>query len=69
MKSLKLKPSIDTYIATAKAYAWNKKNNLLLDEMNKVQTNGLKPDETHVMEVVKTLAAVNNYEPVPQVSI
>ncbi|XP_045768937.1 leucine-rich PPR motif-containing protein, mitochondrial [Maniola jurtina] len=67
MKSLQVKHSVNTYTATARAFAWNKKNNLLLEELEKAQKNGITFGEVHIMEIVKTLAAVGEYGPVPDV--
>lgn len=67
MKSLKLEHSINTYTATARALAFNKKNDLLLKEMEKARNAGIKLDEVHLMDIVKTLASVGNYEPIPHV--
>ncbi|XP_045459667.1 leucine-rich PPR motif-containing protein, mitochondrial-like [Melitaea cinxia] len=67
MKSLKLEHSINTYTATARALAFNKKNDLLLKEMDKARNAGIKFDEVHLMDIVKTLASVGNYEPIPRI--
>ncbi|CAH4031371.1 unnamed protein product [Pieris brassicae] len=67
MSSLKINKSVDTYTAIARAYAWNKKHNMLLDEMKKAENNEIQFDEIHIMEIVKSLADVVNYEPVPKV--
>ncbi|CAH0727544.1 unnamed protein product, partial [Brenthis ino] len=67
MKSLNLELSVSTYTFTARAYAWNKQNDLLMDELKKANDSGIKFGEVHIMEILKTLAIVNNYEPVPKV--
>ncbi|XP_022130285.2 leucine-rich PPR motif-containing protein, mitochondrial [Pieris rapae] len=67
MSSLKINKSVETYTAIARAYAWNKKHNMLLDEMKKAKNNEIQFDEIHIMEIVKSLAEVVNYEPVPKV--
>lgn len=67
MKSLNLELSVSTYTFTARAYAWNKQNDLLMDELKKAKDSGIKFGEVHIMEILKTLAFVNNYEPVPKV--
>lgn len=67
MRSLNVDPSIDTYTATTRALAWNKKNDALLDEMEKAKKNGLQFTEAHIMEIVKTLAWVALYQPIPKV--
>ncbi|CAK1540253.1 unnamed protein product [Leptosia nina] len=67
MNSLKITKSVDTYVATARALAWNKKNTLLVEELTKAQNGGIIFEEQHIMEIIKTLAAVVNYEPVPKV--
>ncbi|CAG4977600.1 unnamed protein product [Parnassius apollo] len=66
MKSLKLEYSLDTYTATVRAYALNKKHEQLLKEMEKAQQNGFQFEETHIMEIVKTLASVGLYETIPE---
>lgn len=68
MNSLKINISVETYTATARIYAWNKNNAMLLEELKKAQNNGIKFEENHIMEIIKTLADVVNYEPVPKVS-
>ncbi|KAJ0182327.1 hypothetical protein K1T71_001696 [Dendrolimus kikuchii] len=67
MKSLKLEPSINTYTATARALVWNKKENLMFEELEKARQNGLEFGEEHIMEIVKTLAAIALYGPIPKV--
>nr|XP_026486597.1 leucine-rich PPR motif-containing protein, mitochondrial-like [Vanessa tameamea] len=67
MKSLKLEYSINTFTAVTRAFAFNKNNELLIDEIEKARNIGIKFDEIHIMEIVKTLAAVSNYGPIPQV--
>lgn len=69
MKSLKLEPSVDTYTATTRALAWNKKEDLMLNELEKARQKGFEFDETHIMEIVKTLAAVTLYQPIPKVRV
>ncbi|XP_045536900.1 leucine-rich PPR motif-containing protein, mitochondrial [Papilio machaon] len=66
MKSLKLEPSVDTYTATIRAYAFNKKQDLVLKEMQKAQQNGLQFSEMHIMKIVKMLASVGLYEAIPK---
>ena len=68
MKSLKLEPSANTYTYTARAYAWNKNNDLLIEELEKARNIGIQFGEIHIMEILKTLAVVSNYEPVAKVS-
>ncbi|XP_068626542.1 leucine-rich PPR motif-containing protein, mitochondrial isoform X2 [Battus philenor] len=67
MKSLKLNLTINTYTATVRAYIFNKKDELVLKEMHKAQQSGLQFDETHIMNIVKTLASVSLYELIPKV--
>ncbi|XP_072940263.1 leucine-rich PPR motif-containing protein, mitochondrial-like isoform X2 [Epargyreus clarus] len=67
MKTLKVPYSIDTYTASARAYAWHKKNDQLLEEMKKAVRNGLQFGERNVMEIVKTLAMIGEYKPIPKV--
>ncbi|CAK1602353.1 unnamed protein product [Parnassius mnemosyne] len=66
MKSLKLEYSLDTYTATVRAYALNKKHEQVLKEMEKAVENGFQFEETHIMEIVKTLASVGLYETIPK---
>lgn len=67
MRSLNVESSIDTFTATARALAWNKESGPMLEEMEKAQKRGLYFKESHVMEVVKTLAHVGLYQTIPQV--
>ncbi|XP_039757887.1 leucine-rich PPR motif-containing protein, mitochondrial-like [Pararge aegeria] len=67
MKSLQVNLTVKTYTAIARAFAWNKKNNLLLEELAKAQKNGIIFGEVHIMEIVKTLAAVEEYGSVQNV--
>lgn len=67
MKSLQVEPTVNTYTATARAFAWNKKNDQLLEELAKAQSNGIKFGEVHIMDIVKTLASVEEYGPVSKV--
>ncbi|CAG9796380.1 unnamed protein product [Diatraea saccharalis] len=67
MKSLKIEKSLDTYTAIVRALAWNKKTNLVLEEMENVQKKGLQFEESHIMDIVKTLAASGSYEIIHQV--
>lgn len=68
MTSLKIERTADTYTALARVFAWNKKSEVILEEMGKARANGLVFEERHVMEIVKTLAEMNFYELVPRVS-
>ncbi|XP_004930031.2 leucine-rich PPR motif-containing protein, mitochondrial isoform X1 [Bombyx mori] len=67
MKSVKLKQSIETYTAVARALAWNKEDGPLLKEMDQTIKNGFQFEERHIMEIVKTLAVVGSYKTIPQV--
>ncbi|KAH9628360.1 hypothetical protein HF086_015890 [Spodoptera exigua] len=67
MRSLNVSPSIDTYTATARALAWNKKSKAVIEEMDAAVKNGLQFTEAHIMEIVKTLAVVGLYQPIPKV--
>ncbi|KAG6447060.1 hypothetical protein O3G_MSEX004728 [Manduca sexta] len=67
MKSLKLEPSVDTYTAVARALAFNKKTDKVLEEMDKARRTGYQFEETHIMDIVKTLAVLGNYEPIPKI--
>ncbi|CAH0405199.1 unnamed protein product [Chilo suppressalis] len=67
MKSLKINQSIDTYTAIVRALAWNKKSDLVLEEMKNVQKSSLQFEETHIMEIVKTLAVCGEYGIINQV--
>ena len=67
MRSLNVEPSIDTYTATARALAWNKESGPMLEEMEKAQKRGFYFTESHVMEIVKTLAHVGLYPTISQV--
>ncbi|XP_028159068.1 leucine-rich PPR motif-containing protein, mitochondrial-like isoform X1 [Ostrinia furnacalis] len=67
MKSLKLEKSIDTYTAVARALAWNKRTPNLLEEMENARSRGLEFGETHIMEIVKTLASIGLYGSIPKV--
>ncbi|XP_075976120.1 leucine-rich PPR motif-containing protein, mitochondrial-like [Anticarsia gemmatalis] len=67
MKSLKIEASIDTYTALVRALAWNKKPTLALDKMREAERAGLLFMESHVMEIVKTFAAVGLYTHITQV--
>ncbi|CAG4954237.1 unnamed protein product [Colias eurytheme] len=67
MSSLKIPKTVDTYTALIKAYAWNKKNNLVIEQFRNALDKGFVFEELHIMDVVKTLAAVGNYELVPKV--
>ncbi|XP_048489346.1 leucine-rich PPR motif-containing protein, mitochondrial [Plutella xylostella] len=67
MKSLKIDQTIDTCTAIARAYAWNRKDKQMLEEMNKTTALGLSFDEKHIMEIVKTLAFLSHYDPIPKV--
>ncbi|XP_026738894.1 leucine-rich PPR motif-containing protein, mitochondrial-like [Trichoplusia ni] len=67
MKSLNVAPSIETYTATVRALAWNKKPKPLLEEMEKAKELGMQFTEAHVMEIVKTLAYAGQYQPIPTV--
>ncbi|XP_052737382.1 leucine-rich PPR motif-containing protein, mitochondrial [Bicyclus anynana] len=67
MKSLQVECTVNTYTAISRAFAWNKKINLLLEGLAKAQKNGIIFGEFHIMEMVKTLAAIGDYEPVPKV--
>lgn len=67
MKSVKLKQSIDTYTAVARALVWNKEDGPLLKEMDQTIKNGFQFEERHIMEIVKTLAVVGSYKTIPQV--
>ncbi|KAJ8736098.1 hypothetical protein PYW08_006754 [Mythimna loreyi] len=67
MRSLNVEPSIDTWTATARALAWNKIPDVMLTEMGKVQKKGFQFTESHIMEIVKTLALVGLYQNIPKV--
>ncbi|XP_059051022.1 leucine-rich PPR motif-containing protein, mitochondrial-like [Achroia grisella] len=67
MKSLKLENSLETCLAKVRALAYNKQFKLLYEEMDKTKTSGLQFSEIHIMEIVKTLAAVGSYEYVAKV--
>lgn len=67
MKSLKFESTVNTYTAIAKGLAWNKKEDLLFQEIEKARQNGLEFQETHIMELVKTLAGTGNYDAIPKV--
>ncbi|KAJ8735797.1 hypothetical protein PYW07_007417 [Mythimna separata] len=62
MRSLNVEPSIDTFTATARALAWNKKPDVMLEEMVKARKKGFQFQESHIMEIVKTLAHVGLYQ-------
>jgi hypothetical protein len=67
MKSLKIERSTDTSTAIIRSLAWNKKSGPLIEEMDHAQKSGLQFEETHIMEIVKTLAVVGLYDFVPKV--
>ncbi|XP_038207718.1 leucine-rich PPR motif-containing protein, mitochondrial [Zerene cesonia] len=67
MSSLKIPKTADTYTAIIKAYAWNKKNNLVIEQLSKAVEKGFVFNEFQIMDIVKTLAGVENYELVPKV--
>lgn len=67
MRSLKLGDSVDTHRAIAKAYIWNKKPDMAIQELDKAKNKGFIFTENHIMDIVKMLAAVKLYTVVPQV--
>ncbi|KOB73333.1 putative leucine rich protein [Operophtera brumata] len=69
MKSLKLEHSIDTYTAKVRSLIWNKQNSFIVEEMDRAVKNGFQFGETHVMEIVKTLANMGFYETLKSPSI
>lgn len=69
MKSLKIPLSADTYTAIARALAWNKKGELMMDKLKEANGIGIQFGEVHIMEIIKTMAAAALYAPIPQVSM
>ncbi|XP_063616303.1 leucine-rich PPR motif-containing protein, mitochondrial [Cydia splendana] len=67
MKSLKFEHTIDTHTSISRALAFNKKEELLLKEMEMARQNGHQFEETHVMEIVKSMAAGKMYKLVPKI--
>lgn len=70
MTSLKMERSADTYVAVLRALAFNKRREILLEELSKAyHEHKIDFEEKHIMEVVKTVAVIGMYDIVPKVSI
>ncbi|XP_041975636.1 leucine-rich PPR motif-containing protein, mitochondrial [Aricia agestis] len=67
MKSLRLEYSADTYTAAARAYAAARQHDLVVSTLDAALASGIQLGETHVMEIVKTLAAVEGDSIIPKV--
>lgn len=67
MKSLKLEESANTYTAAARALVFNKDYEMMLQELEQAVRNQLVFKEEHIMEIVKTLAAMGEYLSIPNV--
>lgn len=65
MKSLNIGKTQETSLAIAKGLIWNKKPELMLEELRTFSKGGLQFEERHIMEIVKmcALANCNNFIP------
>ncbi|XP_049882196.1 leucine-rich PPR motif-containing protein, mitochondrial-like [Pectinophora gossypiella] len=66
MQSLKIVKSADTYTAIARALAWNKQGDKVLEELSSAYKTGIRFGENHIMDIVKTLAECSLYAFIPQ---
>ncbi|XP_060804000.1 leucine-rich PPR motif-containing protein, mitochondrial [Amyelois transitella] len=67
MKSLKFETTVDTYTAVVRALACNKQPAHMFNELDKGVRSGVKFEEAHIMEIVKTAAEFGLYETIPKI--